>query len=175
VETNGIAASHIAVEAVAADGRTVPLRLDSGDHHEGRYVLDGEISLITADGEVRLGAGEAAFAPRGVPHCYRVESDTARWIVSTTDGGFASFIEAASVPAENDGFAPVEQLIRQVATATGGCHFVPDHCVQRSASLSPLSIQNFGSSLKAWLWIAGLVGNSSISDGSTFASFAVTP
>ena len=46
--------------------------------------------------------------------------------------------------------------------ATG--HFVPDHLVQRSASLSPLSIQNFGSSAKACFRISGLVGSSPISD-----------
>lgn len=102
-------ATNSVVEAEARSGNMPPLHVHHNDD-ETFYVLDGEVSLITADGEVRLGPGEAAFARRGVPHCYRVESETARWIVSTTDGGFASFIEAASVPAENDGFAPAELM-----------------------------------------------------------------
>jgi mannose-6-phosphate isomerase-like protein (cupin superfamily) len=102
-ETNSV------VESEARAGNMPPLHVHHNDD-ETFYVLDGELSVISAEGEVRLGAGEAAFAPRGVPHCYRVESDMARWIVSTTDGGFASFVEAASTPAENDGYAPLELM-----------------------------------------------------------------
>src|SRR5215475_3077645 len=97
------------IESEARSGNMPPLHVHHNDD-ETFYVLEGELSVISADGEVRLGAGEAAFAPRGVPHCYRVESEVARWIVSTTDGGFASFVEAASVPAEHDGFAPDELM-----------------------------------------------------------------
>ena len=61
--------------------------------------------------------------------------------------------------------------------ASGDRHFVPDHLVQRSASLSPLSIQNFGSSAKACLRMSGLVGSSAIRllSISGAAAAAVTP
>jgi hypothetical protein len=86
-----------------------PLHVHHGDD-ETFYVLEGRLSLITADGVRELGPGESAFAARGVPHVYRVESERARWLAVTTDGGFASFVEEMSVPAEGEGYAPVELM-----------------------------------------------------------------
>lgn len=97
------------VEAEALRGNMPPLHVHHGDD-ETFYVLEGTLSLITAEQTTELGPGEAAFAPRGVPHVYRVESERARWLVATTDDGFATFVEAASVPAEHDGFAPPELM-----------------------------------------------------------------
>jgi mannose-6-phosphate isomerase-like protein (cupin superfamily) len=97
------------VEAEAEHGNMPPLHVHHDDD-ETFYVLEGRISVITADGACELGPGESLFAPRGVPHAYRVESERARWLVATTDGGFASFVEEMSVPAEGDGYAPVELM-----------------------------------------------------------------
>jgi uncharacterized cupin superfamily protein len=80
------------------------------DEDETFCVVDGRLTLLTAEGSVELGVGEAAFAPRGVPHVYRVESERARWLVTTTGGGFAAFVEETSTPAENDGFAAPEHM-----------------------------------------------------------------
>lgn len=93
------------VEGEARRGNMPPLHVHHNDD-ETFYCLDGRLSVITARGAVELGAGDAAFAPRGVPHTYRVESDEARWLVATTDAGFGTFVRAASVPAENGGYAP---------------------------------------------------------------------
>jgi quercetin dioxygenase-like cupin family protein len=97
------------VEAEAEQGNMPPLHVHHDDD-ETFYVLEGRVSVITADGARELGPGESAFASRGVPHVYRVESERARWLVATTDGGFASFVEEMSVPAEGDGYAPVELM-----------------------------------------------------------------
>jgi quercetin dioxygenase-like cupin family protein len=52
------------------------------------YVLDGELS-IEIDGTMhRPTAGSTVFAPRGLPHSYKVESAEARWLVLGTPGGF---------------------------------------------------------------------------------------
>ena len=51
-----------------------------------------------------LGAGQAALAPRDVPHAYRVESDEARWLVITTPAGFDAFVREVAEP------APAEEL-----------------------------------------------------------------
>ena len=101
--------THSLVEAEALRGDMPPLHVHSRDD-ETFYCLEGRLSLITAEETVEIGPGEAAFARRGVPHVYRVESERARWLVSTTDNGFATFVQAASVPAEHDGFASPEQL-----------------------------------------------------------------
>jgi mannose-6-phosphate isomerase-like protein (cupin superfamily) len=98
------------VESEARQGNMPPLHV----HHEEDetfYVLEGRLSLHVAGHSVELGPGEAAFGPRGVPHTYRVESpDGARWLVTTTGGGFAAFVEESSVPAQNGGYAPAEAM-----------------------------------------------------------------
>jgi quercetin dioxygenase-like cupin family protein len=102
-------AAQSLVEGKARRGNMPPLHVHQDDD-ETFYCLDGRMSLITAAGTVELGTGDAAFAPRGVPHTYRVESDEARWLVATTDAGFGTFVRAASVPAENAGYAPAELM-----------------------------------------------------------------
>jgi hypothetical protein len=69
-------------------------------------VLDGELTLFVGDQRVTLGAGQAALGPRGVPHAYRVESDTARWLVIASPSGFERFVRAVARPAEADGLPP---------------------------------------------------------------------
>ena len=60
---------------------------------------------------IDLGPGEAAFAPRDIPHTYRVESeDGARWLVATSSGEFAAFVAEVAVPAEDDGYASAAAL-----------------------------------------------------------------
>ena len=39
------------------------------DHEELFYVLDGELTVDTPDGSIRLGAGEAIGIPRNQPNC----------------------------------------------------------------------------------------------------------
>jgi hypothetical protein len=52
-------------------------------------------------------AGEAALAPVGVPHTYRVESrQGARWLNITTHGDFESFARELSRPAERNELPP---------------------------------------------------------------------
>jgi mannose-6-phosphate isomerase-like protein (cupin superfamily) len=48
------------------------------------HVLEAELRLRIGESDLRVGAGETALAPKGVPHTYRVESaDGARWLVIT--------------------------------------------------------------------------------------------
>jgi quercetin dioxygenase-like cupin family protein len=90
------------VELSGAPGDTPPLHLHA-DEDETFYVLDGEVTLhIAGQDPVVLGAGKAAFAPRGVPHVYIVTSESpARWLGTSTGHQFASFVEALSTPAAN--------------------------------------------------------------------------
>ena len=98
------------VEEEARQGDMPPLHLHRG-HDEVVYVLRGRLSFPMPGSRLDLGPGEAAFAPRDVPHTYRVESEEgARWTVSTNSGHFAAFVGEVSVPAEGDGFAPDEAI-----------------------------------------------------------------
>lgn len=97
------------IEAEAEQGNMPPLHVHHAED-EVFYVLEGRISISTAEGSVEIGAGESAFAPRGIPHVYRVESPRARWLAATTSGAFASFVDEMSEPATSEGFAPPELM-----------------------------------------------------------------
>lgn len=87
------------VEMAGPRGDMPPLHVHHRDD-EAFYVLEGELTLITAGGdEMALGAGECAVAPRGVPHVYRVESEQARWLVVCSPSGFERFVSEVAEPA----------------------------------------------------------------------------
>ena len=88
------------VEMTGAPGDMPPLHV----HHEEDetfYVIEGELQLhIAGRAPVRVAANQAAFAPRGVPHAYRVTSSGAtRWLVACTGRSFAGLVRDTSVPA----------------------------------------------------------------------------
>ena len=97
--------------------RPPPIRLASADSSGGLGIveLDGELTLITPGAASTLRAGEAALAPRGIPHAYRVESERARFLVVYTPGGFADFGAAASVPAGFADLPPADRVLYQPA------------------------------------------------------------
>jgi quercetin dioxygenase-like cupin family protein len=98
------------IEDEAEHGDTPPLHVHHG-HDEAFHVLSGRLSLHLPGTRIDLAAGEAAFAPRDIPHTYRVESEEgARWLVWTNSGEFASFVAEVSIPAEGDGYPPPEAL-----------------------------------------------------------------
>jgi mannose-6-phosphate isomerase-like protein (cupin superfamily) len=82
-------------------GTMPPLHVHHRDD-ETFYVIDGEVSLFVAGRRLTLTAGQAAHAPREVPHTYRVESEQAHWLVITTPAGFESFVRRVSEPAPAD-------------------------------------------------------------------------
>lgn len=98
------------VELTGSQGEMPPLHVH---HREDEYfiVLEGELSLHTPDGSRRVAAGEAAFAPKGVPHVYRAESERARWLGLTSPSGFASFVLVASDPAEAEELPPEDRPV----------------------------------------------------------------
>jgi quercetin dioxygenase-like cupin family protein len=73
-------------------------------HHDDEtfHLLDGELTLHVGKQTIALTAGQTALAPRGVPHTYRVESQTARWLLINSPAGFERFLRAASEPAASE-------------------------------------------------------------------------
>jgi quercetin dioxygenase-like cupin family protein len=93
------------VEVEGRAGDMPPLHV----HHvadETFIVVEGRISLWLPGRSVELGAGESFFAPRGIPHVYRVESERARWLALGNPPGFVAFVREVGDPAEDDGFPP---------------------------------------------------------------------
>jgi mannose-6-phosphate isomerase-like protein (cupin superfamily) len=90
------------VECVAPPGHQPPPHV----HHredEGFYVLEGELTVHTADEVVPLGPGAFLNAPGGVPHTISVTSDApARWLVVSSPAGFEAFVTEYGEPAAAD-------------------------------------------------------------------------
>jgi mannose-6-phosphate isomerase-like protein (cupin superfamily) len=113
---------HVLVDAETSNGRLAlldergrrgnmpPLHVHHRDD-ETFCVIEGEVSLFVGSRQLTLTAGQAALAPREVPHCYRVESEQARWLVITTPAGFESFVRRVSEPAPADELPAAERPI----------------------------------------------------------------
>lgn len=75
--------------------------LHSHPQDETFYLLEGELTVWLGDlDQPRLARpGAVVFAPAGVPHSFRVESETARVLVLSTPAGIEQFVRACSIPA----------------------------------------------------------------------------
>src|ERR687897_680734 len=88
-------------------GNMPPLHVHRHDD-ETFYVLEGELTLFVGGEQIVLGPGQAALAPRDVPHAYRVES---RGLLFTPAAGFDSFVREVAQPAPADELPPAERPI----------------------------------------------------------------
>jgi len=66
---------------------------------EVEYVLDGQIRFRVGDDEFLAGPGSWVWQPRGVPHSFRVESESARALMIFTPGGIECMFEQGGAPA----------------------------------------------------------------------------
>jgi quercetin dioxygenase-like cupin family protein len=98
------------VELTGSEGEMPPFHI----HHredETFVMLDGSLSVHTPDGSTTLAPGDAFFAPRGIPHAYRVESERARWLAVSTPAGFADFVLDLATPAPVDDLPPADREV----------------------------------------------------------------
>jgi quercetin dioxygenase-like cupin family protein len=95
-------------EGLMPRGAAPPLHSHPQD--ESLYVLEGELTAWLVPAELvdgdwaascssRLGVGSLLYAPGGVPHTFRVESDTARLLFLSTPAGVEEYVKALSEPA----------------------------------------------------------------------------
>lgn len=87
------------VELAGRRGHMPPLHVHQAED-EAFVVLDGEITLYVGAETHTVRTGETALAPRGVPHTFRVESESARWLAVCTPSGFDRFVAEVGQPAE---------------------------------------------------------------------------
>jgi quercetin dioxygenase-like cupin family protein len=111
------------VELAGRRGDMPPLHVDHRND-ETLYLLAGRITVFVGNRQIALREGQAAHAPRGVPHAYRIESEQARWLVINNPAGFERFLRAASQPAPADELPPPGRsfdsgAVMQLATEHG--------------------------------------------------------
>ena len=77
---------------------------------ESFYVLEGELTLYIGDRPgVRASAGSFAHVPGGTVHGFRVESETARYLILTTPR-HGQFYRAITLPSQPGGLPPLESI-----------------------------------------------------------------
>ena len=97
------------VDERAAKGDSVPLHRHEEDM-ESFYVVEGELALFVGDGPgVLAPAGSFAHVPGGVVHGFRVESDTARYLILTTPR-HGEFYRAITLASREGGLPPLESV-----------------------------------------------------------------
>ena len=85
-------------DGVLPRGAAPPLHSHPQD--ETFYILEGEVTVWVDDEPRTLRPGSVMFAAGGVPHTFRVESDTARMLVLSTPAGIEDYVRALSEPAQ---------------------------------------------------------------------------
>jgi quercetin dioxygenase-like cupin family protein len=109
-ETEG----HVAL--VELTGRGQP-PLHRHDFDETFYILEGELTFQLGEERLTRGAGELAFAPRGVPHTYaNLSGAPARVLMVITPAGFERHF--ARIAAERQGVEPPEWARQPVPEVT---------------------------------------------------------
>ena len=97
------------IEMTASRGHMPPLHMHLAED-ETFVLLEGAMTLYVGDDVRELLLGEVAFAPKNVPHTFRIDSETARWLVAATPGGFERFVAAAGRPADGP-WLPTEPVM----------------------------------------------------------------
>lgn len=87
------------VEVSAESGGEPPLHVHENED-EMFYVLEGSLQVTRGSEQLVLGPGESGFLPRGVPHTFKILSDSAKALVTITPAGFEEYFRAIGRPAE---------------------------------------------------------------------------
>ena len=86
------------VEMSGRQGHMPPLHVHHAED-EAFVVLDGALTVYVGDDVLELRAGDTAYAPKDVPHTFRIESGTARWLAVAAPAGFERFVATVGRPA----------------------------------------------------------------------------
>ena len=85
------------IEFLFPRGASPPLHSHPQD--ESYVVLDGSLTIVAGGQRFALEAGGTAVVPLGVPHTFRVDSETARVLVLSTPAGLERLVRDGSVAA----------------------------------------------------------------------------
>ena len=110
--------AYAIVTCTAPPGHMPPPHVHANED-EGFFVLEGELTVHTAEGSRALGPGESAHAPRGEVHTIEVTSSVpARVLVVSSPAGFEAFVRDLGTPAPRrelpvlDGPPDIDRLVR---------------------------------------------------------------
>jgi quercetin dioxygenase-like cupin family protein len=116
------------MEMVLPQGAEPPLHVHAHED-ETFYLLEGQISFQIGDQEINAQPGDAVFAPRSVPHLFRIIGEQAKFITLISPGNLWNYFMEFSTPSADElvvtppqGPPPPEviaQLTARMTTAYG--------------------------------------------------------
>ncbi|WP_274651728.1 quercetin 2,3-dioxygenase [Paenibacillus humicola] len=93
-DTNG---EFCVVHCAVKENDGPPLHIHR-DEDEAFYMLDGEMEMTIGSEKLSVKSGDYVFAPRGIPHTFKVKSPKARFLVTAYPAGFDTFVRELGVP-----------------------------------------------------------------------------
>ncbi len=103
---NAETGAYFACEVQAPAGYAIPVH-EHEDEEEGFYVAQGEVTMFLDDQERRLTSGGFAFAPRGLRHAFRLETEDAKLLLLVSPGQrHEAMFRAMGKPADGTGLPP---------------------------------------------------------------------
>jgi quercetin dioxygenase-like cupin family protein len=110
------------IESTERRGDAPPLHVHS-DEDEAYYVIEGELTFFVGEEEIRAPAGTPVYAPRRIPHSYRVDSSASKIVVVNVPGGWEGFFseagDAASAGEEPRAIEPDLERLGELAARRG--------------------------------------------------------
>lgn len=94
------------LEHAARRGDSPPLHVHVNED-EIFHILEGDFRFQVGTDERRGQAGDIVLAPKGIPHTYRVESNSGRWLTVTTHEQFEDFVRAVARKAAAKELPPI--------------------------------------------------------------------
>lgn len=85
------------LDMVLPKGAEPPLHVHQNED-EAFYLLEGELEVTIAGKSYLLKAGDSCFAPRNIPHHFRIQTDSVRMLNIMTPGGLWNYFTEFSEP-----------------------------------------------------------------------------
>ena len=107
------------IEMVLPKGSEPPLHTHELED-ETFYMLEGSLEFQIGNEVTVIGPGEAAYAPRKVPHLFRISSASARFLTLISPGNFWNYFIEFSTPTQGEPVAvplagpPPPEMIAQL-------------------------------------------------------------
>lgn len=86
-------------EAVVASGQEPPPHIHTHED-EAFYILEGIATFWVGEQVITATPGKLIFLPRGIPHGFKLQTDTARVLILLTPAGLERYFKAFSTPAQ---------------------------------------------------------------------------
>jgi quercetin dioxygenase-like cupin family protein len=103
---DAVGGRYALIEFLFPRGASPPLHTHPQD--ESYFLLDGQMTIQAGDERFELAAGDTAVVPMGVPHTFRVDSETARTLLLSTPAGIEGLFRDGGVSATAPTLPPAD-------------------------------------------------------------------